>query len=143
MISFTKQIWINRSIEDVFDFSTAFENNHLWTSGLVRSEQTSDGPLGVGTTGIFVQKFMGREMENDVEVTAYDRPYQACMSSTSGPISFAGCQSYEEQEGGTLFTFSVEAEAGGFFKVAEGMVRKQMETQFEGDLVTLKTIMEG
>ena len=97
----------------------------------------------VGSTGIFVQKFMGREMSNDVEVTSYNRPYEACMASTSGPIQFTGCQYYEEQEGGTLMTFSAEAEVGGFFKVAEGMVKNQFESQFEGDLATLKQVMEG
>ena len=52
-------------------------------------------------------------------------------------------QTIEEVEGGVNYTQSVEGEVGGFFKVAEGMVAKQVESGFENDLNTLKAILEG
>jgi hypothetical protein len=143
MISATSSVFINRPVEEVFEFTAAFENSHLWQGDLIRSEQTSDGPLGVGATGIFAQKFMGREMENTVEVTVYDPPYQMCFRSTSGPIAFEGCQTCESVDGGTQFTVAIEGEAGGFFKVAEGMVQKQLASSLERDNNNLKAVLEG
>jgi len=115
----------------------------MWQMDVTHSEKTSGGPLGVGTTGVFAQKVMGREISNTVEVTAYDPPYQMCFSTTSGPVSFEGCQVCEEYEGGTLFTLDMTGEAGGFFKVAEGMLQKQVQSSFERDLNMLKQVMEG
>jgi hypothetical protein len=66
-----------------------------------------------------------------------------CFKTISGPVSFEGCQRCDEQEGGTLVTQTVEAEVGGFFKVAEGMVAKQLESSFERDFANLKAILGG
>jgi hypothetical protein len=40
-------------------------------------------------------------------------------------------------------TVAIEGEAGGFFKVAEGMVANQLEKSVQSDLENLKAIMEG
>ena len=105
--------------------------------------QQGDGTEGVGSTAVMTQKVMGREVENQMEVTAYEPPYQLCFATTSGPISFEGCQTCEEDEGGTLFSLAIDGEVGGFFKVAEGMVQRQVQSSFERDLANLKAILEG
>ena len=58
-------------------------------------------------------------------------------------MQFQGCQRYEEVDGGTQVTFDIEGGPGGFFKVAEGMVKKQLVSTLEKDLNTLKGILEG
>lgn len=141
MISREVSVFINRSIQDVWDYSADFARAGEWQAGVVRSEMYD--PVGVGATGIFVQKFMGREIESDIEITAYDPPYQVCFRTLSGPISFAGCQNYQEENGGTWVTVAIEGEPGGFFKIAEGMVANQLEKSVQGDLENLKAIMEG
>lgn len=142
---FTVQMssFINRSVEDVFAYATDFSKSQEWQADVIRSEMTSPGPVGVGSTGVFVQKFMGRELANEMEVTAYEPPNRICFKTTSGPVSFEGCQTFEAQDGGTLFTFDITAEGAGFFKVAEGVVKKQLESTFERDLATLKEVMGG
>ncbi|NIV10390.1 MAG: ATPase, partial [Aliifodinibius sp.] len=47
------------------------------------------------------------------------------------------------QNGGTLMTFSGEGKPGGFFKMAEGILRKRLESQFEKNLNRLKALLEG
>lgn len=143
MFNVNASVWIDRSVEDVFAFTADFENSMTWQADVTRSEQTSDGPVGVGTTGVFGQKVMGREIENDVEVTAYDPPYEMCFNTLSGPVSFTGCQICEEQDGGTLFTITIDAEGAGFFKVAEGLLKGQVQSSIERDLGILKEVMEG
>ena len=134
-------VFINRPVQEVYDYASDIARTQEWQQDVIRSEM--NGPLELGQTGVFVQKFMGREIENDVEIIGVDPPYELCFKSTAGPISFEGCQRTVEQDDGTLASFVVDAEVGGFFKVAEGMVAKQLESSLQRDLDNLKAIMEG
>jgi hypothetical protein len=141
VISKEVSVFVARPIGEVFDYMTDLSKAHEWGDDVVRAE--AHGDPAVGMTGVYVQKFMGREVENEVEVTAYNPPYELCYRTTAGPVSFEGCQRCEEQDGGTLVSQSVNAEVGGFFKVAEGMVANQLESSMQKDFDNLKAILEG
>ncbi len=143
MISAAASVFVERPIEEVFAYIAEMGNTQQWQADVTRAEVTSNGPLGVGSTGIFAQKVMGREISNEFEITAYDPPYQLCFKTIAGPVSFEGCQTCEEQNGGTLVTMHMNGEAGGFFKVAEGMLQGQVQKSFERDLNMLKQVLEG
>ena len=49
---------------------------------------------------------------------------------------------FEPKEGGTQYTFSASVEAGGFFKLAEALIKKQLYRQHEANLNTLMTVLE-
>ena len=141
MFQVTVSVFIDRDIEDVYEFSTDPANTYEWSGDVV--DHIHDGDLVVGSTGRYVQKFMGREIDSNYELTAVNPPYEYCFQTTSGPIQFSGCQLYEEVDGGTQVTMEIEGEPGGFFKVAEGMVKKQLTSSLQDDLNTLKSVMEG
>lgn len=143
MFTVNTSVWIDRSIEDVFDYVADLNRNHEWQADTIRSEYVSDGPIGVGSRAVTASKVMGREMEADLEVTAYNRPYEMCFATGSGPISFAGCNALEEQDGGTLISITAEIEAAGFFKVAEGVMKGQIQGNVERDMNNLKQVLEG
>lgn len=143
MISVEQSVFINRLPEDVFAFATDVPNIPSWQLDAVSAEPTSDPPPGVGSTMRLMQKFMGREIANDIEITVWEPPYRMCFQTTSGPIGFAGCSTCEESDGGTQFTWTMEGEVGGFFKVAEGIVARQLEKSVGENLNQLKSIMEG
>jgi hypothetical protein len=44
---------------------------------------------------------------------------------------------------GTKVTMAGQIEAGGFFKLAEGLVKKQLESQFVTNLEALKLLLES
>ena len=142
MFTFAKSVFIDRPVEDVFAFASDPANDAQWQD-VELSELTSDGPQGVGSTTRSVSKFLGRKMDITAEITVYDPPNQFSFRTASGPIQFEAQQTYEPQDGGTLMTFSGEAEVGGFFKVAEGMVAKQAESRMEADMNRLKAVLEG
>jgi carbon monoxide dehydrogenase subunit G len=143
MITVEQDIHINAPIDYVFDFISDPANNASWQSGLIRSEMTSDGPIDVGSTFVYVQKFMGREMNNETVVSVWDPPNSQGFKTTSGPVDFEAVTSLQEMGGGTHLTTRIEGEAGGFFKVAEGMVAKQLESTIGNDLASLKALLEG
>jgi carbon monoxide dehydrogenase subunit G len=143
VISIDQDIHINKPIADVFAFMSDFANDAKWQGDLVRSEKTSGGPIAVGTTGLYVQKIMGKELKNDVVVTVYEPPKRFGMKTTSGPVQFEVQVSMEEMGGGTHVSLNAKGEPGGVFKVAEGLLKKELEKTFERDFEKLKQILEG
>jgi carbon monoxide dehydrogenase subunit G len=64
---------VSRSIEDVFDYLSDFENTNEWDPGTVRTTRTS-GDGGLGTTYDNTSEFMGRRTELTYETIGFDRP---------------------------------------------------------------------
>jgi len=143
MFKFEKSVFINRPQQEVFDFVTNLNNDSKWQSGIESVERTSDGPIGVGSTWGYKLKFMGREIEADIELTSYDSPNQASVKSIGGPVPFENTYTFESKDGGTQMTLNGQAEIGGFFKMAEGLVGKQMEKQMDADGAALKKLLEA
>jgi carbon monoxide dehydrogenase subunit G len=143
MYKFEKSVFINRPQQEVFDFVTNLANDAQWQSGVELSEWTSDGPPAIGSTHKVVRSMLGRNMEATIVVTSWDPPNQWGNKSNGGPVPFEGTQKFESKDGGTLMTFTAQAELGGFFKLAEGLVGKQIEKQMETDSAKLKKLLEA
>ena len=143
MFKFEKSILINRPQQEVFDFVTDLNNDSKWQSGIESVERTSDGPIGVGSTWRYKSKLLGREVETEIEMTGYDPPNQASVKSIGGPVPFENTYTFESKDGGTQMTFNGQAEMGGFFKMAEGLVGKQLEKQMDSDGAALKKLLEA
>jgi uncharacterized protein len=142
MYKFEKSIYINRPQQEVFDYMTDPANDAKWQSSSEGSEWTSEGPVGAGSTLRTVNKFMGRKIEGISEVTAWDPPDKYAQKTISGPVPFELEVIFVPKDSGTQLTITGEAELGGFFKLAEGLVGKQLEKEIESDLKTLKHILE-
>jgi uncharacterized membrane protein len=135
---------IHRPVEEVFTFVTDPNNDSLWQSTTLETEQTSEGPVEVGTTLRSTAKFLGRRIEMTMEVTENDPPHRQCLRITSGPIPGDGCYLFEATDGGsTRFTQTFEAEVGGFFRLAEPLVGRAISRQTEADMATLKDLLES
>src|SRR5687767_14450839 len=63
--------------------------------------------------------------------TPAEPPHRQCVSIISGPIPGSGCYLFEPAEGGTRFTQRLEAEIGGFFKLAEPLVGRTIRRQMD------------
>ena len=136
-------ITISRPIEEVFAYVTDLRNNIQWMSGVIAAEMTSSGPVKVGSTYKFDIKAMGMKMETSGEITAYEPPKKYAWKATSGPFPMSGGTTFESVEGGTRVTDTIEAEPGGFFKLAEPVLMKQQQSQMEADMKKLKEILEA
>jgi uncharacterized membrane protein len=134
---------INRPIEDVFAVLSNLENNPKWSTAFLEVEKTSQGPISVGTKWHAVQKAFGRQLESEVEVTEYEPNRKCAQKSKSGPIPAKIWQTYEPVEGGTQVTVALEAEVGGFFKLAEPLVKTMVKRNIETDFANLKDLMES
>ena len=143
MYTFEKEIFINLPQQEIFDYITDPANDEKWRKSSVSVEWTSEGPVGVGSTQTSVDKFLGRNMETDSEITVWDPPNEYGWKSVGGPVPFELSLKFTAEGDGTQLTFSGQAELGGFFKLAEGLAGKQMEKQIDGDFNNLKDVLEA
>lgn len=143
MIEFEKSIFINRPQQEVFDFVTNLNNDPKWQSTIESVEQTSNGGIGTGSTWRYNVKFLGRNVNSEIEMTSYDPPTEASVKAIGGPVPFENTYKFESVDGGTQMSIIGKGDLGGFFKLAEGLVRKQLLKQMDADANTLKAVLEG
>jgi uncharacterized membrane protein len=143
MFKYEKSVLINRPQQEVFDFVANLENDPKWQVSIRSVKQISDGPVGAGSTFRYQTKYLGRKSEAEIQLTSYDPPNGASVKAINGPVPFENTYKFETQNGGTLLTFTGQAEIGGFFKIAEGLAGKQIEKQLETDAAALKKLLEA
>ncbi|MGH9003982.1 MAG: SRPBCC family protein, partial [Acidimicrobiia bacterium] len=72
MIKLAQSVSINRPVEEVWKFISNFENTTRWSRGVLEARQTSEGPLGVGSTLQTVVRAFGRRRTASYLVTEYE-----------------------------------------------------------------------
>jgi uncharacterized protein YndB with AHSA1/START domain len=143
MVEVEVSVVINRPVEEVFAFVTRIESWNQWDAQLAEVKKTSEGPVGVGTTWQEVRHFMGRRMESTNEITEYEPNRKLSFKSTLGPFPVEGGYTFESIEGGTKFTVKGQAETGGFFKLADPIVKRTVKGQLETINANLKELLEA
>ncbi|MCA1570229.1 MAG: SRPBCC family protein [Chloroflexi bacterium] len=134
---------INRPVEEVFAVVSDPESAPKWSSGSLESTKTSTGPIGVGTTARSVSRLMGRRIETETEMIEFEPNRRFVSRSTSGPFPIQATVTVEPVDGGTRVNATIEAEPGGFFKVAEPLIVRIAKRQFQSDFDNLKDLMEA
>ena len=142
MITFEKSISIARPRQEVFDYFVDPASQAEWSSSTESSEWTTDPPHGVGSKTKDVIKLLGRRIESESEITAWDPPGMAASKVTK-PFPGEFTARFSEQGEGTKLTLQVQGELSGIFKIAEGLLKGQVEKSFEADLNALKLILES
>lgn len=143
MTHIEKSILINCTPEQAFALGTDASKAAAWQTGVVEAKVTPEGEWGVGTTYAWTQKTMGQMMETRGEVTVWNPPFAYEWKATKSPFPLAGGMKFQADGSGTLVTIFADAEPGGFFKLAEGMIKSQMDKQFEENLQALKKALES
>src|SRR5207245_8974345 len=76
MVRIDVTIVISRPVQEVWDFFIDFTNSSHWTRSGSELRQTSEGPVGVGTTVESVRPMFGREIKSQrLVATRYEPPH--------------------------------------------------------------------
>jgi carbon monoxide dehydrogenase subunit G len=142
MVNMEVSIVINRPLDEVFASLADLESNVKWRSGTVEAQQTSTGPIGVGTTYRMVNSVFGRRLEGEAEVTEFE-PNRKFVTKTRSGYSIEAERIFEPVEGGTKVTFVVKADLAGFFQLAEPLVAGMGKRRLESDVADLKDLIES
>ena len=106
------------------------------------AKRTSDGPIGVGSTWHAVGKVVGRKIETDFEYTEFEVDRKIAYTITK-PFPMTATVMFEPVADGTRVSQTIEGEPGGFFKLAEPLVLKMSQRQFQNDFDNLRDLMEA
>jgi len=141
MIQVEKSVVINKPVADVFGFVANSDNTTKWQGG-VEAVLPEGPPNVVGSRYTEVRRFMGQEMKSTMEITGFEQNARWAARVIKGPVPFEVSATFEDSGGGTKMTTRVEGEPKGFFKVAEGMLKGQLEKSLQEDGQRLKGILE-
>jgi uncharacterized membrane protein len=141
MVGIEASVTVNRALSDVFRYVQNNENAMNWMSGLLDVRMTNN-MSGVGKTWVDIVQVLGRRVEVESRVTEFDPEKLIGFKSTSGPFPLEGRFEFEPAGAGTKVTYSLRGEPGGFFKLAEPLVKRSVQRQWETNLANLKDMLE-
>ncbi len=139
-------IVIDRPIDQTFEFTTDPANETRWTTLVVESEVTSNGSYGVGSTGRTVIRFLGRVFESTWEVTEYEPPQKISFRSITGPLQYAGTETYESVDGGTRLRYVMDTrlDAPGLFgRLGDTVLARLYQRALDAQLERLRDVLES
>jgi uncharacterized protein YndB with AHSA1/START domain len=143
MFETRNSIFINQPPQAVFSVITDPAKQLLWQSMVESAEWSSNGSQGVGSTQRVVARFLGRKIESEIEFTAWEPPHRIDYKFVNGPYPAEVSNTLQPQGEGTLLTAVSQGEMGSFFKLAEGLVARQLEKQLAANFELLKLLVES
>jgi len=142
MLKIESSVVINRPVEEVFAVLSNHENYPKWNPPVMEVKKTSTGPIGLGTTWRSVSHRLGKRRETESETVEYEPNRKVTRRHTHG-MPVKDHLSFEGVGGGTRVTEIMEAEPGGFFRLAAPLLVPLMKRQLNGTLTNLKELMEA
>jgi uncharacterized membrane protein len=144
MVEASTSIEIERPADDVFAFVSDFPNNSRWQRGQRSCRWTSDPPLRVGSTYDQHARFLGRDMVNAFRVIELEPGRRIAFTSTSGTFPLTIIRTVEAiGPRRSRFTEHVRGEPGGFFRIAEPLLRPLVRATIKRDFPRLKGLLEA
>lgn len=142
MINLDFGVLIDRPVQDVFAFVSNPNNMSKWNSAVVSLEQATPGAVGVGTKFKSVGEMMGRRIEGEMQITAYEPDTKCGFQVSAGPMQVNLTMTFKTVGTGTKVSLNAQGNPGGLFKLAEGVMAGQIKSMMEGNLARLKTALE-
>lgn len=134
---YKEEVVITSPISRVFEYMDDLSLEPEWQPSLVEASKEPPGPTGVGTRKRYVSQFMGRRIENTYLTTVFDRNRRVSYETTPGSVLQAKVElHFEEVEGGTRVTMSVEGKPTGPLRfipqaMLEGVFRKELQASLQ------------
>jgi hypothetical protein len=144
MFKVESSVVVQRPLADVFEYMTIPENDIYWQAGVLTSKKTSPGPIGVGTLEESESQYFGQRVKSTFEVSVYEPNRKIEYKTTSGPFHAVASYDFASlADGGTKVDFLIELEGASFFKIAEPILGRMTQRQWDTNTTMLKEILEA
>jgi carbon monoxide dehydrogenase subunit G len=143
MIEFELGALVDRPLQEVFDFLSNPLNLPKWQAMVGSIEQATPGALGVGSKYNVHAEMLGRKLDGVMEITAYEPPAKFGFTNQAGPMQVTVLMTLKPAGTGTKITLHAQGNPGGVFKLAEGPLSHQVQSQMEANLARLKALLEA
>jgi hypothetical protein len=138
-----ESVEIHCPIEKAFAFTTDAGSWSTWQTIIPEAEQTSNGPVGVGTTFKGTNHLMGRTMKWTAQTTEYETNRKFGKKITSGSVFIEQHNTYDPAKGGLKFTIAYDIKVSGFLKLLSPVIVRSMQKELKKSLGNLKQILEA
>ena len=136
--------FVSRSPEIVFDYVTNPSTLADWQTSKTSVEALTDGAPRLGTRVRERTKPPGgKEFEQIVEFTEFDRPVRVHAHIVEGPYPIDGTWSFESDGDGTRVRFVAEGELRGVMRVLQPVTKLVMGRQMAGSHRNLRRNVEA
>ena len=123
---------------------TTPENDAQWYIGVESRDHTPGEPAGVGSTSQSTLRFLGVSVTVDWEVTGYDPPKMIAVKTIKGPASIEAEYEFESMGADqTQVTVKGEADVSGLFSMADPIIERMAQRQWEASFENLKDVLES
>jgi uncharacterized protein YndB with AHSA1/START domain len=121
---------VARRAEEVFEHLIDLDRLPEWQASAVESR--ADEPLARGVHIFECRRVLGKDVHNELEVTAFDPPRRLTLDHRLA-----------EADGSTRLEVVAEGRAGRFMKLGEPVLKRQAEQELRGDFTRLKELLEA
>ena len=142
MINLDLGALIDKPIKDVFAFVANPNNMSKWNSAVLSLQQITPGAVGVGTKFKSVGEMMGRRIEGEMQVTAYEPDTKCSYQVNAGPMQVNLNLTFKTVGTGTKISLNAQGNPAGLFKLAEPMMAGRVKALMEENLARLKAQLE-
>lgn len=137
------QIVIRRPVDEVFDFVADERNEPHYNPQMRRAEQTSAGPIGVGTTFRAESLTRGRPVEMTITFTDFARPQRLSSSTHLSNMDIQGTLTFDPVPEGTRMRWFWDLEPRGMLKLMTPVVALIGRRQERTIWTSLKRYLEA
>jgi carbon monoxide dehydrogenase subunit G len=143
MAGFKRSAFIQRPVEEVFDFATDLNNASRLLPGVVRTEMLTEGGVRPGTRFRETRLVNGKERTAIIEVVEHSRP--AVHAARSAMLGMSATYRFRFAPQGTGTRVDMEAEVRGnlLWKLFLGWISGVMEKEDGEYLTRLKEAVEA
>lgn len=142
-MKFEQSVIINQPVEEVWKFVSTIENAPKWDRGVIATRQTSEGPIGVGTTVQTTRQLLGRQRTGNYVVSEYEPNKKIALTASLGPFQGQVRLAFESVSGGTRFTQSGEMEnTSGLWNLITPLLVLMLARDAQADVANVKRILE-
>jgi polyketide cyclase/dehydrase/lipid transport protein len=143
MIEFETTVRIGRTPGQVFSVLADFETYLArWAKGPVAAART-DGDGGAGSHYTITARAGPGTVQSPSEVTGYDPPSRFAGHGIAGPVRFHEEYRLTQDGTATILTQSIRATPRGPFRLAAGLLARQLQRLIASDLGRLKDLVEA
>ena len=143
MARIEESVEIHCPVEKAFAFTTDAGSWSTWVTFIPEAEQTSKGPVGIGTTFKGTNHLMGRTMQWTAQATEYVKNRKFGKNITSGSVFIEQHNTYEPAKGGLKFTIVYDITVNGFLKLLSPVIVSSVHKELKKSLGNLKQILEA
>ena len=134
---------INCPVEKTFAYTTDARSWSKWNTAIPEAEQTSQGPVGIGSTFKGTARLMGRSMAWTAKATEYEANKKFGKNIDSGSVLIEQYNTYTPTKDGVKFTIMYDMKFTGSLRLLSPMIVSSMRKELKKSLINVKQILEA